>query len=170
MQNGPLLETCATKTVCNGCVTYYRERLWPAAWLYIASALIIPASILVFMPINITVGYITAAVLYASIIGFLLWSAPTITIDAEELRAGNARLPIEIIGEVETFHDAEATLERGQRLDARAWLMIRGWISPVVRLEVLDESDPTPYWLLSSRTPELVVEAIAEVKLRTPNK
>lgn len=151
-------------------MTYYRERLWPTVWLYISTALIIPASILVFLPINITVGYITAAVLYLGIVGFLLWSAPLITIDDKELHAGSARLPIAIIGEVTTFDGTEATLERGQRLDARAWLMIRGWVSPVVRLEVLDESDPTPYWLLSSRTPELVAEAIAEVKLRTPGK
>ncbi|QAV69539.1 DUF3093 domain-containing protein [Salinibacterium sp. UTAS2018] len=151
-------------------MTYYRERLWPTAWLYISTALIIPASILVFLPINIAVGYITAAVLYLAIVGFLLWSAPLITIDEKELRAGSARLPLEIIGDVATFDGAEATLERGQRLDARAWLMIRGWVSPVVRLELIDESDPTPYWLLSSRTPELIAEAIAEVKLRTPGK
>ncbi|MBH0129122.1 DUF3093 domain-containing protein [Salinibacterium sp. NK8237] len=151
-------------------MTYYRERLWPTAWLYISTALIIPASILVFLPINIFVGYITAAVLYIGIVLFLLWSAPTISVDDKELRAGSARLPIAIIGEVTSYNGDEATLERGQRLDARAWLMIRGWVSPVVKLEVLDESDPTPYWLLSSRTPELLAGAIAQSRLRTPGK
>ncbi|MBH0115587.1 DUF3093 domain-containing protein [Salinibacterium sp. NG253] len=151
-------------------MTYYRERLWPTAWLYISTALIIPASILVFLPINIFVGYITAAVLYIGIVLFLLWSAPTITVDDKELRAGSARLPIAIIGDVTSYNGDEATLERGQRLDARAWLMIRGWVSPVVKLEVLDESDPTPYWLLSSRTPELLAGAIAQSRLRTPGK
>ncbi|MBH0054088.1 MULTISPECIES: DUF3093 domain-containing protein [unclassified Salinibacterium] len=151
-------------------MTYYRERLWPTAWLYISTALIIPASILVFLPINIFVGYITAAVLYIGIVLFLLWSAPTITVDDKELRAGSARLPIAIIGDVTSYNGDEATLERGQRLDARAWLMIRGWVSPVVKLEVLDESDPTPYWLLSSRTPELLAGAIAQSRLHTPGK
>jgi hypothetical protein len=151
-------------------VTIYHERLWPTAWLYISTALIIPASILVFMPINIVAGYITAAVLYGGIVLFLLSSAPTIEVDEAELRAGKARLPITIIGAVTTFDGAEATLERGQRLDARAWLMIRGWVAPVARIEVNDEGDPTPYWLLSSRTPELLAEAIAQSKLRTPSK
>lgn len=151
-------------------MTYYRERLWPTAWLYISTALIIPASILVFLPINIFVGYITAAVLYIGIVLFLLWSSPKITVDDKELRAGSARLPIAIIGEVTSYTGDEATLERGQRLDARAWLMIRGWVSPVVKLELLDESDPTPYWLLSSRTPELLAGAIAQSRLRTPGK
>ncbi|EAR23742.1 membrane protein [marine actinobacterium PHSC20C1] len=151
-------------------MTIYRERLWPTAWLYISTALVIPASILVFMPINIVVGYITAAVLYGAIVLFLLWTAPTIEVNESELRAGRARLPVSIIGEVSAFNGAEATLERGQRLDARAWLMIRGWVSPVAKLEIVDESDPTPYWLLSSRTPELLAEAIAQSKLRTPSK
>jgi len=151
-------------------VIIYRERLWPTAWLYISTALVIPASILVFMPINIFVGYVTAAVLYGGIVLFLLWSAPIIEVDDSELRAGRARLPIALIGEVSAFDGAEATLERGQRLDARAWLMIRGWVSPVAKLEVVDEGDPTPYWLLSSRTPELLAEAIAQSKLRTPGR
>ncbi|MGV8857251.1 DUF3093 domain-containing protein [Rhodoglobus sp.] len=151
-------------------MTIYRERLWPTAWLYVSTALIIPASILVFMPINILAGYITAAVLYGGIVLFLVASAPTIEVDETELRAGKARLPISIIGAVTTFHGAEATLERGQRLDARAWLMIRGWVSPVAKLEVNDEGDPTPYWLLSSRTPELLAEAIAQSRLRTPSR
>ena len=148
----------------------YRERLWPTVWLYVSTALIIPASILVFMPINIFVGYITAAVLYGGIVLFLLASAPTIEVDDVELRAGKARLPIEIIGAVATFDGAHATLERGQHLDARAWLMIRGWVSPVAKVHLTDESDPTPYWLLSSRTPELLADAIAQSKLRTPSK
>jgi hypothetical protein len=80
--------------VCNRCVIIYRERLWPTLWLYISTALVIPASILVFMPINILVGYITAAVLYGAIVLFLLASAPIIEIDDVELRAGKARLPI----------------------------------------------------------------------------
>ncbi|MGV8912327.1 MAG: DUF3093 domain-containing protein [Rhodoglobus sp.] len=148
----------------------YRERLWPTAWLYISTALVIPASILVFMPINILAGYITAVVLYSGIVLFLLSTAPTIEVADGELRAGKARLPVEIIGTVTTFNGQEATLERGQRLDARAWLMIRGWVAPVAKIEVNDESDPTPYWLLSSRTPELLAEAIAQSKLRTPGK
>jgi hypothetical protein len=156
--------------VFNGIVIIYRERLWPTLWLYISTALVIPASILVFMPINILVGYITAAVLYGAIVLFLLASAPIIEIDDVELRAGKARLPIEIIGAVATFDGAQATLERGQHLDARAWLMIRGWVSPVAKLDITDESDPTPYWLLSSRTPELLADAIAQSKLRTPSK
>ena len=57
-----------------------------------------------------------------------------------------------------------ATLERGQRLDARAWLLIRGWIKPVVKVPVADLDDPTPYWLLSTRNPDQLVRVLEEAR------
>jgi len=44
-------------------MTIYREKLWPAPWLFISTALVIPASLLVFLPINQLAGIIVAAVL-----------------------------------------------------------------------------------------------------------
>ena len=46
-------------------MTYYRERLWPSLWIYLSIALVIPASILVFMPINQLVGVLTGIGLWA---------------------------------------------------------------------------------------------------------
>ncbi|MGV8886225.1 MAG: DUF3093 domain-containing protein [Microbacteriaceae bacterium] len=148
-------------------MTLYRERLWPAPWLFIATALVIPASLLVFVPINIGVGVIVAIVLYAGCCVSLLLGAPAILVTDAEFVAGRAHLPMSAVGDAAAFVDAEATLERGQRLDARAWLVLRGWISPVVRVDVSDEQDPTPYWLVSSRHPELIVKALAEARALT---
>jgi hypothetical protein len=145
-------------------VTIYRERLWPAPWLFIATALVIPASLLVFFPISQTAGIVTAVVLYGGCVALLLLAAPVIEVTDSELVAGKARLPRRLVGSVESFEREEAQLERGQRLDARAWLLIRGWVDPVVRVEVLDERDPTPYWLLSTRHPRELAEALGRVR------
>ena len=150
--------------VTNDSVTHYREKLWAAPWVFISSALVIPASLLVFLPINPTVGVGVAIALYAACVAALIAGSPVIEVTASEFRAGRARLPLEIVGSTTAFRGTDAQLERGQRLDARAWLLIRGWISPVVRVEVLDEKDPAPYWLVSTRRPEAVVDAIAEAK------
>ena len=145
-------------------MTIYRERLWPAPWLFISTALVIPASLLVFLPINTTTGVFVAVVLYATCVVALLIAAPVVEVTTTELRAGRARLPLDTIGSVEAYRGDAAQLERGQRLDARAWLLIRGWVSPVVKIEVLDETDPTPYWLVSTRQPDAVIEAITGAK------
>lgn len=142
-------------------MTIYREKLWASAWLYLAMALVIPASLLVFLPINVTVGVVVAAALYAGCVGILIASAPTVSVTDRELTAGKARLPLQFVGGVDHFREPEATLERGRNLDARAWLLIRGWIGPVVKIEVTDPEDPTPYWLISSRHPGELAAALA---------
>lgn len=138
----------------------YHERLWPALWMFLAIALVIPASLLVFLPISPVTGIVVAIVLYFGFVGLLSASAPVIAVEGGELRAGSARIPVELIGEPAAFDGEEATLERGQRLDARAWLCIRGWVGPVVRVPILDPADPAPYWLLSTRTPKKLIAAI----------
>ncbi len=145
-------------------MTIYRERLWASAWVFISTALVIPASLLVFLPINFGVGVIVAIVLYAGCVAILIATSPTIEVTTEQFVAGRARLPVAFIGAVEGFRGNDATLERGQRLDARAWLLIRGWVGPVVRVDVLDAGDPTPYWVVSTRHPEDVVAAIATAR------
>ena len=142
----------------------YREKLWPAPWLFVSTALVIPASLLVFLPINWWVGVGTAIVLYAGCVVALLLGAPVIEVTSSEFRAGRARLPLEVVGTVTGFRGDEAQLERGRRLDARAWLLIRGWIAPVIRVEVTDETDPAPYWLVSTRQPDAVIDALARAK------
>ena len=145
-------------------MTFYREKLWPAPWLFISTALVIPASLLVFLPINVSVGIGSAIVLYLGCLAALLASATKIEVTASELIAGKARLPISIIGSIDGFRGAEATLERGQRLDARSFLVIRGWVDPVVRVGLVDPNDPVPYWLVSTRNPEAVSDAIDQAR------
>ncbi|HWM34974.1 MAG TPA: DUF3093 domain-containing protein [Pseudolysinimonas sp.] len=143
--------------------TTYRERLWPAPWVFIATALVIPASLLVFLPISPQAGVVVAIVLYAAIVGVLLGTTATIEVGAEGLRAGRARIERRFVGAATASTGADANAERGTRLDARAWMLVRGWIPGVVRIEITDPEDPTPYWLVSSRRPDELAAALQPV-------
>jgi hypothetical protein len=145
-------------------MTIYRERLWASPWVFISTALVIPASLLVFLPINPSAGVIVAIALYAACVVVLIATSPVVEVTTEHFAAGRARLPLAFVGAVKGFAGAEATLERGQRLDARAWLLIRGWVSSVVTVQITDEDDPTPYWLVSTRRPDELVRALAEAR------
>lgn len=142
----------------------YRERLWPAAWMYVVIALIVPATLLVFAPISIEAGIATSIVLVAGSVAVLLVTAPTIEVVEGELRAGRARIPLSLVGAAVVARGEEARHERGPGLDARAHLLLRGWVDPVARIPVLDADDPTPYWLLSTRRPEELAAAIAAAR------
>ena len=158
------LKVCSNGAVTPSETTLYREKLWPAPWLFISTALVIPASLLVFLPINASVGVVVAVALYAACVVGLILGSPVVEVTDREFVAGGAHLPLAAAGSVTPYRGDEAQLERGQRLDARAWLLIRGWVSPVVKVEVDDAADPVPYWLVSTRRPEQVAEAIQKAK------
>lgn len=139
----------------------YRERLVPSFSIYAAASFLVPAILLVFTPINFGVGVVVATVVYGGAIGALLFTAPVLEVGGGELRAGSARIPVRLLGEAEALRGEDATRARGVELDARAWLVIRGWVAPVVRVAVHDPDDPSPYWVISTRRPEELVAAIA---------
>ena len=139
----------------------YRERLWPSPWIFIATALVIPAALLVFLPISETAGIVVAIVLYLAIVITLFATTPVVEVTDAEFGAGRAHLPLAVVKDAAWFEGSDATAERGVRLDARAYLLLRGWIPGVVRVELDDPSDPTPYWLVSSRHPRRLVAALS---------
>lgn len=142
----------------------YTERLWPSPWVFVSTGLVIPASLLVFLPISPIAGVVSAILLYGVCVAALVAASPRVTVDAAGFRAGRASLPASAIGEAEGFRSAAATQQRGPKLDARAYLVIRGWIAHVITVRVDDESDPTPYWVVSTRRPEALVAALAAAR------
>lgn len=138
----------------------YREKLWPTPWAFVTAALVIPASMLVFAPISVLAGIITAAALYLGCVLVLVLASPVVSVTDGILTAGRARISVSMLGEAIPVDEPDASQERGPRLDARAWLLIRGWISPVVRVPITDPEDPAPYWLISSRNPKKLADAI----------
>ncbi|MCC3274406.1 MULTISPECIES: DUF3093 domain-containing protein [unclassified Arthrobacter] len=138
----------------------YSERLFPSIWIWLIAAGLAAACILVFVPISLFAG-ITAAVVAAIIMAVLLIvSTPLIRVTPETLQVGRAQIERRYIGKVEAFRGEDATLQRGPALNATAYMCIRGWISPVVRMEITDPADRTPYWLTSTRHPEKLVAAL----------
>jgi hypothetical protein len=120
--------------------------------LFVACALIVPATLAIFWPINVTVGVVLAIVLYGLIVAALVGFAPVLEVTDTDFRAGRADIEREYIGEVVAYTGTEAALERGRRLDARAWLLLRGSL-PIVKVPILDAADPVPYWIVSTRKP-----------------
>ncbi len=142
----------------------YRERLWPAPWVFIGTALVIPASLLVFLPISEVAGVISAVVLYGGIVIALFATTPLVQVTDEQFTAGRARLPRSAIAGVGAYTGADATAERGTRLDGRAWLLLRGLIPGIVHVTLNDPDDPTPYWLVSTRHPDELAAALTKEK------
>ncbi len=139
----------------------YRERLWPAPWIGLIAGLAVPASLLTFAPINLLLGGLVGAALALGVIAAAVLTAPLIVVGDGMLRAGSARVPLSLVGGTSVTRGDDARRARGQLLDARAFLVLRPDIGPVLQIELTDPDDPTPYWLVSTRRPEKLATAIA---------
>lgn len=138
----------------------YDERLWPTPFVWLITSGIAGASILVFAPISILTGIIACIVIFLVLVVLLVLSTPRITVTTTSLSVGRAHIDREFLGPAHAHLKHEATRERGPGLNCLAYLCIRGWIDPVVRIEIEDEDDPTPYWLVSTRRPTELVNAL----------
>jgi hypothetical protein len=150
----------------------YRERLGPSLWVLVSAAVAGPMAALVFAPLDTTVALVTGGVVGIAVIALLVAAAPVVEVRDGMLRAGRARIEAELLGEPMVLTGEQARHARGPGLDPRSWHMIRGGIDGVVVTQVIDPDDPTPAWVVSSRTPERLAAAIrlAQAMPRTPSR
>ena len=80
--------------------------------------------------------------------------------DGELFVRGGAHLPLRYVTGAVALDARTLRLVVGREGDPAAFVSIRPWIGPGVQVWIDDEDDPTPYWVLSSRTPEALVAAL----------
>jgi hypothetical protein len=142
----------------------YAERLRPSWWLWLVVVGLGIGFGLVAAPFGATVVLVVAVVMTVVLGVLLLASTGNVAVSEGQFVAGRARIPVRLLGEAEAL-DAEAMRHaRGPGLDARAYLYLRPWVDPGVRVAVDDPADPAPYWLVSTRRPEQVVAALARAR------
>ncbi|MEZ2388668.1 DUF3093 domain-containing protein [bacterium RCC_150] len=146
----------------SGAGILFREKLWPSLWIWIIVVGLSAAGILMFAPISIAAGIIAAVVLFAIMTILLVLSTPEIVVAGDTVQVGRASIKREFVGSATAFRKDEAVAERGTRLNGLAYLCLRGWIDPVVRIEITDPADRTPYWLTSTRRPEELLAALSK--------
>jgi hypothetical protein len=142
-----------------------RERWWPAftSWLTWLPAVFGGAFIAlpIWGPRGALIGAVVGALLGVGVLLSLSWST---SLTDTEFRVGRARLPLAVVEQVDVIAKGERRAALGPGLDARAHLAIRSWIPTAVRIHLADPTDPTPYWVVSTRQPQRLA---AEIRRRS---
>jgi len=99
---------------------------------------------------------------------WLLAMRARIAVDDGVLVAGRARLPVRFVGAVTALDPDGARYLGGPGADARAFLLLRGSGLPAVRVNLDDPADPTPYWLITTRRPDALRDALLAAKAAAP--
>lgn len=143
---------------------YYRERLWPGpfAWI-IALGLAGMLTWAYAAALGAPAGLLTAAITITAAVILLRLMAPLISTQDEGLRVGRALLPWTSITAARSVTAGEITALRGPGADARIYTELLPLAARTgVLVTLSDPADPHPAWLVSSRHPQRLVDAILE--------
>jgi hypothetical protein len=138
----------------------YKERVLPSVLFYLATLTLPVSLILVALPFSEVAGFVMAGISIPLILGLTWLAAPLITLTESELRIGNVAIDRALLGDVEVVTSANAFKERGVNLHSRAYTRFQIGVKELIKVEIKDELDPTPYWLIATRNPEVIAGLI----------
>lgn len=140
----------------------FDERLSVPWWWYppvIGVAVLLGAEVHMGYPgIRSWIGYAVCIPLFVA--ALVLLGRVRVRVADGELAVGSKSVPLQLLGRVDVVGKAGKQQALGPDLDPSAHLMHRGWIGPVVRVELTDPDDPTPYWIFSVRHPDRLLAAL----------
>lgn len=140
----------------------YRERLWVPWWWWP-----IGAAVAGLLAAEVHMGNpgVRAWLPYVLLIPVALWGlarlgSSRVVVQDGEFRVGDAHIPVGLIARTAPVPATAKRAALGRQLDPAAYVQHRSWVPTMVLLVLDDPEDPTPYWLVSTRRPELLIAAL----------
>lgn len=120
-----------------------------------------PAVWIVAAPFDTNIGLFIG--LAFSIIGTVLKLSASahISISSTDLVLGKAAIPLKALGAARIIQKTDHFAARGSNLDARAFVFLKYGLPEMVKIEIKDPKDPTPYLLISTRNAQGLIEALS---------
>jgi hypothetical protein len=143
----------------------YDERLTvPHSWWLIAVSAGIAFGLIAFPfgALPFLGAFVAGTALSTTVVS--AYGSARIRVVAGSLVAGDAKIPLEALGETVVLDRDEAIAWRSYKADTRAFMLLRSYVPTALKVEVTDPEDPTPYLYLSTRTPERLAAALQGVK------
>lgn len=138
----------------------YREWQYPRIGSFLPLVLFVPAVWIVAAPFNTSIGLVIG--IACALLGAVLKLATSknIILTKDVLVLGDATIPRKAIGGVSKISKQDQFAARGSNLDARAYVFIKYGLPEMLKIEIRDTNDPTPYLLISTRNADGLAAAI----------
>ena len=148
----------------------YRERLGvPLSWWLLVTACAALLGTTLWAGLSVRTALVIYAVLEgACAVTLIAWGSARITVTGTELRAGSQRLPLSQIAEVAALDKAQTRALRGPRADPAAYLLVRPYRPVAVYVEIDGRPPERPYWLVATRKPAQLAEAVERARSGAP--
>lgn len=141
----------------------YREVIRMPLWLLALIYFFFLSFVLsVWAALGNSAALVTFLALSALLVLISIRTRLIIQVNESELMVGRAHIELKFIGEVTQLDSAAMKAIRSRDANPMAFLAIRFWSSTGVKVEVIDERDETPYWLITSNKANQLAKAIKE--------
>jgi hypothetical protein len=137
-----------------------RPPLWLMAFIYF---LALSLGIAIWAAMTTMIAAVVMALLTGATILIYFTATLVIEVDDLELRVGKAHIDMNFCGEVTVLTPAEMSLQRTREADPAAYLAIRFWTAHGVKIEITDDRDQTPYWLVTCKHGDELRKALKKV-------
>ena len=125
-----------------------RPPIWVLAFIYFMFLSLVIAIWAAF-DTTVTMVAFTIATLAMPFIALSLTSR--ISVDQRELRIDKAHIELKYLGKVTVLDSDAMRMLRTRDADPAAFLAIKFWAAKGIKIEVTDQRDSTPYWLVSCK-------------------
>ncbi|MGH8877459.1 MAG: DUF3093 domain-containing protein [Stackebrandtia sp.] len=152
--------------------TAFVERMTVPLWWW-PIALLVAGGLAVEIGLGVpgVATWLPITVLLPATVAVLWWAGHIrVRATADALRVDDAELPAEYIAGVEVLTGNRLRDALSVQLHPIAFVIQRPWIRSAVRVTVDDAEDPTPYWIVSTRRPELLREVLDRAGTAGPRR
>jgi hypothetical protein len=141
----------------------YSERVFPGLSFFLATLFAPAALYLIVLAFDDLWALITFVVSELAIIFLGLLAAPTLSLSSKTLSIGNVQIPTQYVKAITVVEASAQQSEKGPKLNPSAYVRFQVGVKGLLKVELNDPNDPTPYWLISSRNPDLVAKRFADL-------
>lgn len=127
----------------------------PLSWWLLGGVFGLAVGWTFYVATPLSFAVVAAAAAFATaFVALWRYGSAAVVVDDTGLSAGRAHLPWRHIGRVAALDEVAARRMAGVEADARAFDVLRTYCRGAVKVTVVDDADPTPYWLVSTRHPD----------------
>lgn len=141
----------------------YREVIRMPLWLLALIYFFFLSFVLsVWAALGNSAALVTFLALSALLVLISIRTRLIIQVDHSELMVGKAHIELKYIGQVTQLDSTAMKAIRSRDANPMAFLAFRFWSSTGVKVEVIDDRDETPYWLITSNKANQLAKALRE--------
>jgi hypothetical protein len=128
---------------------------------FLPHLMITPAIWMALAPINPDLGLVVGLLFTAVTVALRFVIAKRILVDDANIKLGQATIPLKFVGKATSIAKEDQFFARGALAHPQAFLLLKSGLPGLVRIEMKDPNDPTPYLLVSTRKGEQLIQALS---------